>query len=139
MKAPLSLAKIALMAATAVAAVTLLIYELVLVARLAAGGPGHIGSDVIRYAYVLAFLSACGATLILGASAYRRVNKLRFLVAVLASIATLLWLVLHLGGAVFSHESMFASKFSASNSNTAAGSHLRPNNSFKPKPLRGSA
>ena len=127
------------MAATAVAAITLLAYELALVARIAAGGPGHIGSDVIRYAYVLAFLSACGATLILGASSYRHVNKLRLLVVALASVATLLWLGLHLGGAVFSHESMFASKLSASSSSTAAGSHLRPNNSFKPKPLRGSA
>jgi len=101
---------IVLLASTGLASAALLAYEVVLLLRFSSGGAHNVGGDVIVFAYTLAVASLFGALLSFLNIARADLGVLRPAVICLALIATLLWLALHLGGEVFSHESMFVNK-----------------------------
>jgi hypothetical protein len=84
----------------------LLGYNLVLALRVLTSGPGHIGGDLIAGCYVLAAVGLGAASSLYRPSSGVGSAVRRWLLAFTVTVGVL-WLVLHLGGFVFSHESMF--------------------------------
>jgi hypothetical protein len=94
----------------AITALPLLAYCGVLVVRIGSGDTGRLGDDVIFMGYTLA-----AASLILGIVAeiiVRRHGRSTFalLAHAAAGLAIGCWLILHLGGWIFSHGSLFADR-----------------------------
>jgi hypothetical protein len=88
-----------------VGTVALLAYSGVLILRLWSGGVGRLGSDVIAIAYVSAASALLGSLPAAFASRSRTLRTIGAVVLLFAVLATTFWLVLHLGGFVYSHES----------------------------------
>jgi hypothetical protein len=86
----------------------LLAYCGVLITRLATNGVGHIGRGVILIAYMLAANAALlGMLSSYFARRHGRITLLHKIALLLAALAVVVWLALHLSGLVYSYESQF--------------------------------
>lgn len=94
-------------AVAAAAALALLWYDAVLVGRVLNEKARNIGGDVVVIAYTVAWFCTVAAALLLSPFGDARLRRWRWLIASLCLGAAAGWLVLHGGGFIFSHESMF--------------------------------
>ena len=104
---------------------TLLGYIVVLALRILSRGPGHIGSDVIAGCYVLGVLGVVAAGSLYGATLQPRIARIRSALLAFSIIVAALWASFHVGGFVYSHESMFRAQPNPSIEGTST-SGLRP-------------
>ena len=95
-----------LCAAAAAVALVLAWYDAVLVGRVLAGKARNIGGDVVVMGYIVAWFCSIAATWLVSSSG-GSLRWLRWLIAGLCLCAAAGWLVLHGGGFIYSHESMF--------------------------------
>lgn len=96
-----------LLGAAAAAAMMLLLYDGILLGRVVGNKARHIGGDVVAFAYAFAFFFSTAASVLLSPLALAAPRGPRWLVAGVCLCAAAGWFVLHLGGFIFSHESMF--------------------------------
>ena len=89
------------------ASIALLSYGVVLALRVADGGPGHIGGDVVAACYFLAGLSLATVGALFLLPTYPKIIGVLKWAMLLALVAASVWFYLHLGGHIYSHESMF--------------------------------
>lgn len=96
--------------------VLLLVYDVALTARIVTGGAGHVGGDIVFACYSLAALGVFGASsLCWTASAVTMAtSSIRRWLLGLSVFTAAFWLVLHMGGLIFSHESMVANRYQSS-------------------------
>lgn len=96
-----------LLGIAAAAAMMLLLYDGILLGRVVGGRARHIGDDVVAFAYAFALFCSAAASALLSPLARGTPRGPRWLVAGVCLCAAAGWFVLHLGGFIFSHESMF--------------------------------
>lgn len=101
---PLAIGVVAVVAS--VASVALLAYDVVLVRRLLGGGVGRVADPNIWIAYVCAGCGVAGSGIVQVASRSAGTRLASAVVLAVAIAAMSLWLVLHLGGFVYSHSSV---------------------------------
>lgn len=96
-----------LLGVAAAAAMMLLLYDGILLGRVVGDRARHIGGDVVAFAYAFALFCSAAASVLLSPLARGNPRGPRWLVAGLCLCAAAVWFVLHGGGFIYSHESMF--------------------------------
>lgn len=79
----------------------------ILATRLLFGGGGRIGGDTIFLGYILVCINVFTFTLILFLEGLRKQSLFAVIVHCTSMFSVFLWLGLHLGGLIYSHESLF--------------------------------
>lgn len=91
----------------AAVALVLAWYDLVLVGRVLNDKARNIGGDVVVMGYIVSWFCSVAAALLISPFGSGGLRYLRWPIAGLCMGAAAGWLVLHGGGFIFSHESMF--------------------------------
>ena len=91
----------------AAAALALIWYDAVLLGRVMNDKARHIGGDVVVMGYIVASFCSVALVLLISPLGGAQLRWLRWLIAGLCLCAAAGWFVLHGGGYIFSHESMF--------------------------------
>ena len=94
----------------AMSAIPLLAYCGVLIVRIINGGVGRVGGDMITLGYVLATASLVFGVIAAILGRRKSPSHLSRFAHIVAAAAIACWLVLHLGGAVYSHGSLFTNR-----------------------------
>jgi hypothetical protein len=89
-------------------AATLLTYCILMLLRLAMGGDGRVGGDVIAAAYVLGALSVISGLTAIWLSKDNWRPGLMRRTHIFCLVAVLVWSLVHISGVVYSHASLFA-------------------------------
>lgn len=99
-----------LLGIAAAAAAMLLLYDGILLRRVAGGTSGNIAGLVVQFAYVFALFCSLAASALLSPLARGTPRGPRWMVAGLCLCAAAVWFVLHGGGFIYSYESVYGNR-----------------------------